>query len=214
MAKETNKGWSPIVALALVAVAGTAEAQVVSSAAAAGEAGASSYVGTVVGAEPSLPPVGRQPDEPKNQQSKRVSSVMSYDEQFTFPIEDGCNYTASIRGTIRPVAVGPEAWRKLEPDLAVTAVLKCPSAETLKVAEKVSGTGPMTRAEVESLLVRRASIMREGAGRRCSYVPDVSFVGEGLAGTGVTYLCALDKDEAKPERPKDDPAAPSPKDER
>jgi hypothetical protein len=212
MAEGAKKGWSPIVALALVAAAGTAEAQVVTSAA-AGEAQASFYVGTVAGGEPSAPSVGRQPDEPRNPAAQRVSSGMAYDEQFTFPIEDGCNYTASIRGTIRPIAVGPEAWRKLEPDLAVTAVLKCPSAETLKVSEKVSGTGPMTRAEVESLLVRHASILREASGRRCSYVPDVSFVGEGLAGTGVTYLCARDKGEAKPERPKGDPA-PSPKDER
>jgi hypothetical protein len=135
---------------------------------------------------------------------------MAYDEQFTFAVEDGCNYTASIRGTVRPVALGPEAYRKVEPDLAVTAVLACPSAEPVKVAQKVAGTGPVTRTDLESLLERHASLLSE-TGRRCSYVPDVAFVGEGLAGKGVTHLCPLAQDEPKPERAKDAPT-PSPKD--
>ncbi len=210
MAKGTKSALSPIVAMALVVAAGTAQAQMVTSAA-SDDARSSFYVGTV-GRPEVLPPLGMRSDEPKEPERKEVSSVMSYDEHFTFAVEDGCNYTASIRGTLRPVALGPEAYRKVEPDLALTAVLECPSADPQKVAEKVAGTGPITRTDLESLLERRASILSE-TGKRCSYVPDIAFVGEGLAGKSVAHLCPLTKDEPKAEKAKDAPA-PTPKDER
>jgi hypothetical protein len=150
MAKGTRSGLGPIVALALVAAAGTARAQVVASAA-ADDARASVHVSTL---GPLVEPVRSRPDEPKGSEGGRATSVMAYDEHFSFAVEDGCNYTASIRGTVRPVALGPEAYRKVEPDLAVTAVLACPSAEAVKVAEKVAGTGPITRTDLESLIAR------------------------------------------------------------
>jgi len=208
MAKGTKRGLGPIVALVLVAAAGTANAQMVTSAA-ADDARSSFYVGTV-GRPEALPPLASRSDEAKEPEKARVSSVMSYDEQFTFTVEDGCHYTASIRGTLRPVALGPEAYRKVEPDLAVTAVLECPSADAQKVAEKVAGTGPITRSDLENLLERRASILGE-TGRRCSYVPDIAFVGEGLAGKGVSHLCPLAKDEPRAEKAKEAPI-PSPQD--
>jgi hypothetical protein len=122
-----------------------------------------------------------------------VSSVQSFDELFTYPTEDGCSYSASIRGTIKPVVAGMGAGEKVEPDLAATAILSCPSSPTLKVHERIAGTGPITRGQLETLIERRASILRDDSGRRCSYVPDIKLLGEGLVGTGVTYLCPVAK---------------------
>ncbi|MDI1447915.1 hypothetical protein [Polyangium sp. 6x1] len=125
----------------------------------------------------------RPPDGPT------VSSVGAYDELFTFALENGCSYSASIRGTVRPIVVGRDAGQKVEPDLAVTAVLSCQGAAAVKVSDRVAGTGPITRAQVESLLERCASIVTDEAGRKCSYVPEIDLVGEGLVGAGVAYLC-------------------------
>ncbi|MDC3979827.1 hypothetical protein [Polyangium jinanense] len=122
-----------------------------------------------------------------------VSSDWSYDELFTFALDNGCWYSASIRGTVRPIVAGRDAGQKVEPNLAVTAVLSCQGAPTVKVAERVDSTGPITRAQVENLLERRASILTDEAGKKCSYVPEIDLVGEGLVGAGVTYLCPLSR---------------------
>ncbi|MDI1476851.1 hypothetical protein [Polyangium sp. y55x31] len=94
---------------------------------------------------------------------------------------------------MRPIVAGRDAGQKVEPDLAVTAVLTCQGATTVKVSERVAGTGPITRAQVENLLERRASILTDEAGKKCSYVPEIDLVGEGLVGAGVTYLCPLQR---------------------
>jgi hypothetical protein len=83
------------------------------------------------------------------------------------------------------------AGEKVEPDLALTAILACPGIATLKVNERIAGTGQVTRAQLENLLERRATILREDSGRRCSYVPKIELPGEGLVATGVTFLCEL-----------------------
>jgi len=120
-----------------------------------------------------------------------VSSVGVYDELFSFALDNGCTYGASIRGTIRPIVSGADAGKKLEPDLAVTAVLACPGSSPIKVSERVASTGPLTRVELERMLARKASILSEEGGRKCSYVPEIELPGEGLVAAGVTYLCPL-----------------------
>jgi hypothetical protein len=124
--------------------------------------------------------------------SGQVSSGMHFDELFTFQVPSGCTYSASIRGVVRPVVAGAGAGRDYEPDLDITAVLTCPNVEPVKVKEKVAQTGPLSRAQLETLLARRASILaEEDHGRRCSYVPEITLTGDALVGRGVTYLCQL-----------------------
>ncbi len=172
MVRSKGTGLGRLAAFALLPISGAAVADTVSLLAQRG--------GPDAGTE-------APPDGPK------VSSVWAFDELFTFPLDNGCSYSASIRGTIRPIVTGRDAGHKVEPDLAVTAILSCQGATTVKVAERVSGTGPVTQAQVENLLERRASILTEESGKKCSYVPEIDLVGEGLVGAGVTYLCPQPK---------------------
>ena len=174
MVRSKGTGFGRFAAFALLPISGVALADTVSLLAQRGELDA--------GIEAPAPPPSDNPS---------VSSVWAYDELFTFPLDNGCWYSASIRGTVKPIVVGRDAGQKVEPDLAVTAVLSCQGAPTVKVSERVAGTGPITRAQVENLLERRASILTDEAGKKCSYVPEIDLVGEGLVGAGVTYLCPL-----------------------
>ena len=169
-------GFGRFAAFALLPLSGVALADTVSLLAQRDEPGPGIEV-----------PAPLPPDAPS------VSSVGAYDELFTFSLDNGCWYTASIRGTVKPVVTGRDAGQKVEPDLAVTAALSCQGATTVKVSERVSGTGPVTRAQVENLLERRASILTDEAGKHCSYVPEIDLVGEGLVGAGVAYLCPQPK---------------------
>jgi hypothetical protein len=162
MARSRGRGVSSVILLAMSMLAGAADAKVTSAT-----------------------------DELLPLRGPSLSSVQSFDELFTFPLEDGCSYSASIRGTIKPVVAGMGAGEKVEPDLAVTAILACQGMATIKVNERIVGTGPLTRAQLENVLERRASILREDAGRRCSYVPEIQLTGEGLVATRVTFLCPL-----------------------
>lgn len=120
-----------------------------------------------------------------------VSSVLSFDESFSYSLDDGCTYGATIRGTVRPVLTGPSAGQKVEPDLSIAAALACPGADSLKIKERIAGTGPISWAEVESLIERRSTILRDVDRKRCAYVPDVDLSGDNLVALGVTYLCQI-----------------------
>ncbi|MDI1431824.1 hypothetical protein [Polyangium sorediatum] len=170
MVRSKGTGFGRLAAFALLPLSGVALADTVS-----------------LLAQRDGPDGGAEAPQPPNGPS--VSSVWAYDELFTFPLENGCWYSASIRGTVRPIVAGRDAGQKVEPDLAVTALLSCQGAATVKVSEHVTGTGPITQAQVEHLLEWRASILTDEAGRKCSYVPEIDLVGDGLVGAGVSYLC-------------------------
>jgi hypothetical protein len=118
-----------------------------------------------------------------------ISSFLSFDESFNFTLDDGCHYDAHISGTLNPVLYGRDAGDKLEPDLDISANLLCPQRPNQHIEERLSNTGPMTRERIEALISRQATMTSEAAGRRCTYVPTIRFMGDGIVGIGVDATC-------------------------
>jgi hypothetical protein len=110
-------------------------------------------------------------------------------EAFTFPIAGGCDYSATVRGNVRP-ARGPLGEEpKYVPSLVVNAWISCENNTELRVTDNALRETPMTRGELEQAIELRASLLAEGSTSRCAYVPDFSLADNKLAGGGIFYLC-------------------------
>ncbi len=118
-----------------------------------------------------------------------VSSFLSFNESFDFKLDDGCHYSAHIQGTLTPIYTGSGTGQKVEPDMTISADLACPSMSTLHTEERVSNTGPVTRDQVETMITRQATMISENGEQRCTYVPTIHFMGEGIVGVGVYATC-------------------------
>jgi hypothetical protein len=118
-----------------------------------------------------------------------VSSFLSFDESFNFTLDDGCHYDAHISGILKPVLYGRDAGNKVEPDFDISANLFCPQMPKQHIDERLSNTGPLTRERVEDLISRQATMTSEAPQRRCTYVPRIRFMGEGIVGIGVDATC-------------------------
>lgn len=118
-----------------------------------------------------------------------VSSFLHFDESFEFRLDDGCHYSAQVQGTLTPILTGPDAGHKVEPNLTISATLACPRTRAEHARERLSNTGPMTREQVEASISRQATLTSENDEQRCTYVPTIHFVGEGIVGVGVYATC-------------------------
>jgi hypothetical protein len=198
MAKWIQNGLSSLAFVAIASAAALASADVSSSIPGAGRLLAGN-LSTLNQPEPPviLPPIDeRQEDETRSPEKGRASSLMAFNEVYTFDAKDGCDYTARLKGTLRPVVSGPDAGQRVEPELDISATLQCPRSDPQSVSTRIAGTGPITRGDLEDLLEGRATIVSKASGRRCTYVPDISLVGDSLVGKGLTQLCPIAQNES------------------
>jgi hypothetical protein len=110
-------------------------------------------------------------------------------EAFTFPLAGGCDYSSTVRGTVRAARSSGGDEPKYVPSLVVNAWISCQNNTEMRVIDSTLREGAMTRAELEQAIELRASLLADNGAVRCAYVPDFSLGENKLAGVGVFYLC-------------------------
>lgn len=91
----------------------------------------------------------------------------------------------------RQAQQGPGASEKLSPNLNVSASISCPNTAEIRISETLKPDKPVSRAELEDMISRRASIATKKNGRFCMYVPEFELTREKLNSRGVTQLCRV-----------------------
>jgi hypothetical protein len=126
-------------------------------------------------------------------------------EAFTFPVAGGCQYSSTIRGTIKQARISNGDEPRFTPTLVVNAWVTCQNNTELRVTDNTLRETPMSRSELEQAIELRASLLNESVGKRCAYVPDFTFGDNKLASFGVSFLCPADGTEARADnkRPND-----------
>jgi hypothetical protein len=110
-------------------------------------------------------------------------------EAFTFPLGGGCDYTSTVRGTVKPARTAGGEEPKYVPTLTVNAWISCQNNTELRVTDNALREVAMTRAELEQAIELRASLLAEGTASRCAYIPDFALGENKLAAGGIFYLC-------------------------
>jgi hypothetical protein len=110
-------------------------------------------------------------------------------EAFTFPLAGGCDYSSTVRGTVRAAKGATGEEPKYVPSLTVNAWISCQNNTEMRVIDSTLRDAAMTRAELEQAIELRASLLADNGSVRCAYVPDFSLTENKLTGVGVFYLC-------------------------
>ena len=120
----------------------------------------------------------------------KIKGPLKLDESATFPLENGCHYTAKVKGVVLP-AGGTADEQKLNPNVTINATVSCPNATDKKVSETIVHTG-MTKDEMLDTLSLHGSILSGATGQRCVYMPLFQLTPENKIDlNGVTFLCPL-----------------------
>jgi hypothetical protein len=110
-------------------------------------------------------------------------------EAFTFPLAGGCEYSSTVRGTVRAARGQAGDEPKYVPSLVVNAWISCQNNTEMRVVDTSLREGAMTRGELEQAIELRASLLADNGTQRCAYVPDFALGENKLSGVGVFYLC-------------------------
>ncbi len=137
------------------------------------------------------------PDDRANTSERKASAPKAappavpgrVNEAFTFPLAGGCDYSSTVRGTVRPAKATAGEEPKYVPSLVVNAWISCQNNTEMRVVDSALREGAMTRAELEQAIELRASLLADNGSVRCAYVPDFSLSENKLTGVGVFYLC-------------------------
>jgi hypothetical protein len=119
------------------------------------------------------------------------ASAGRVNEAFSFLVGSGCQFSSTIRGTIRSAQTAPGDEPKYVPNLVVNAWVTCQNNTEQRVVDNTVREMPMTRSELEQAIELRGSLLDEGSGRRCAYVPDFALSENKIAGFGVAYMCPV-----------------------
>ncbi|HKQ69351.1 MAG TPA: hypothetical protein VJT73_08430 [Polyangiaceae bacterium] len=110
-------------------------------------------------------------------------------EAFSFPAPNGCQYSSTIRGTVRSARTAAGEEPKYTPNLVVNAWVTCQNNTDIRVTDNTLREAPMTRVELEQAIELRGTLLSEASGKRCVFVPDFALGDSRLASIGVSYLC-------------------------
>jgi hypothetical protein len=110
-------------------------------------------------------------------------------EAFTYPIGNGCQYSATVRGSVKAARGGGGEEPRYSPSLTINAWVTCQNNTELRVTDSSLKDNAMTRSQLEQAIEMRGSLLSESSGKRCIYLPDFSLGDGRLAGVGVSYLC-------------------------
>jgi hypothetical protein len=110
-------------------------------------------------------------------------------EAFTFPLAGGCEYSSTVRGTVRAARSQAGDEPKYVPNLVVNAWISCQNNTEMRVVDSSLREVAMTRGELEQAIELRASLLSDNGAMRCAYVPDFALGDNKLSGTGIFYLC-------------------------
>jgi hypothetical protein len=110
-------------------------------------------------------------------------------EAFTYPIGNGCQYSATIRGSVKAARSGGSEEPRYSPNLTVNAWVTCQNNTELRVTDNTLKDTAMTRSQLEQAIEMRGSLLAESSGKRCVYLPDFNLGDGRLTGVGVSFLC-------------------------
>jgi hypothetical protein len=130
----------------------------------------------------------KRPGEPKS----GAAMPARVNEAFSFGL-NGCEYGATVRGTVRPTKTAAGEEPKYTPNLVLNAWVSCQNNTELRVTDNTLRDVAMTRAELERAIELHASLLAEDASGRCAYVPDFWLGESKLTGMGVSYMCGAGK---------------------
>src|SRR5262249_36204217 len=103
----------------------------------------------------------------------------------------GCQYSSIVKGTVRPARTAPGDEPRFIPNLLINAWITCQNNTELRVTDNALRDMTLTRSELEQAIELRATLLSEGSGRRCAYVPDFSLADNKFASLGMSYLCPI-----------------------
>jgi len=110
-------------------------------------------------------------------------------EAFTYPVGNGCQYSATVRGNVKSARSASGEEPRYTPNLTVNAWVTCQNNTELRVTDNQVRETAMTRSQLEQAIELRGSLLAESSGKRCAYVPDFNLGDGRLAGVGVSNLC-------------------------
>jgi hypothetical protein len=114
--------------------------------------------------------------------------------RFQETVGDNCQYSGTIRGTIREANVAgatADNATQMTPDLRIQATLSCPSGN-VQQQQTVKATlrGPQyAREQLAQTIQERARIFTSRNGQVCSYAPRLAFDSGRLASNGIAQSC-------------------------
>jgi hypothetical protein len=110
-------------------------------------------------------------------------------EAFTYPIGNGCQYSATVRGSVKTSRGSNGEEPRYTPSLTVNAWVTCQNNTELRVTDNALKDASMTRSQLEQAIEMRGSLLAESQGRRCVYLPDFTLGDGHLTAAGVSFLC-------------------------
>jgi hypothetical protein len=119
------------------------------------------------------------------------SDPIQVNEVFAAAAPNGCQYSATVRGTVRPVRTGAAEEPKYAPNLLVNAWVSCRSKTELRVIDNPLRETTVGRADLEQTLALRGTLLAGSATKRCAYVPELSMGDNRLVVQSVSYLCPV-----------------------
>jgi hypothetical protein len=127
-------------------------------------------------------------DLARNSQA-RVDNINA---RFQETVADNCQYSGTVRGTIRQSNVSgatADNATQMTPDLRIQAQLSCPNGNAQQTV-KATLRGPQYASEqLAQAIQERARIFTSRNGQVCSYAPRLAFDSGRLASSGIAQSC-------------------------
>ena len=152
------------------------------------------------GRAPAQQTVGGETEYQQQQppQASEQSRVLSINDRFEQPLPDRCEYTSTVRGTVRPVPMTSNMQNMqsdvalFEPNLTVNAEVTCPSVQSEHISSHSLNGQQLTRKELEAAVNERASVVTVDHNRVCTIEPKYVLAANGtLHPEGARELCAV-----------------------
>ena len=143
--------------------------------------------GATLGTKGRAPAIGEATTRDPTQGPLAVPTRIN--EAFTYPIGNGCQYSATVRGSVKSARSASGEEPRYTPNLTVNAWVTCQNNTELRVTDNALRETAMTRSQLEQAIELRGSLLAESSGKRCVYVPDFNLGDGRLTGVGVSNLC-------------------------
>lgn len=119
-------------------------------------------------------------------------SVRNVNATFQDTVADNCQYTATVRGTVREFnAAGATADNAVQftPRLQIQAQLTCPNGSARQVSSYTLQGPQFGREQLAQAITEHARIFVSRGDQVCSYAPRLSFDAGRLASNGIAQSC-------------------------
>jgi hypothetical protein len=119
-----------------------------------------------------------------------IRQPIRLDKSFQQAFAGGCTYKVRVEGEVTPLP-GQSGAKvpSVNPRIHVAAEAVCPNEASVKVADDVLGTGPLTWHQLEDSLSSRSRVFTVEHDHQCSYAADFKLVDARLTLARVAHAC-------------------------